>query len=70
MVDDTPRKSLFNEPFNAIFVETFQNFDIGNNYMLGVLFPYLEVLSGPCFVEDNLFGSMTHINQNNLKYKI
>jgi hypothetical protein len=44
LVDDTPYKSLFNEPFNAIFVETFQGFDIDSNYMLADLFPYLEVL--------------------------
>ncbi len=44
LVDDTPYKSLFNEPFNAIFVETFQGFHIDSNYMLADLFPYLEVL--------------------------
>jgi len=44
LVDNTPYKSLFNEPLNVIFIETFKSFDIDDNYMLGVFFPYLEVL--------------------------
>jgi hypothetical protein len=40
LIDNTPYKSLFNEPYNVIFVETYDS-SIGdnNNYLLGIIMP-------------------------------
>jgi hypothetical protein len=45
LVDNILYKSLFNGPYNVIFLETFNN-SIGdnNNYLLGDVLPYLEAL--------------------------
>jgi hypothetical protein len=43
LVDNTMYKSLFNGPFNAIFVKTFDSsIRYKNNYLLGAILPYLE----------------------------
>jgi len=76
LIDNTPYKSLFNEPYNVIFVETFDS-SIGNNnnYLLGSVMPYLEAfqssrISAPTFVENNPFKHVKHISQNDPKYKM
>lgn len=42
LVDDTPYKSLFNGPFNAIYVKSFEKFGRDDNYLLGTILPYME----------------------------
>lgn len=74
LVDNTRYKSLFNGPFNAIFVKTFENSIRNiNNCLLGVVLHFLEVLqssklSAPTFIKDDLFNSK-HISWNDHKYK-
>ncbi len=74
LVYDTPYKSIFNGPYNVIFVETFDS-SIGDNnyYLLGAILRYLEALQSskvnvPTFVENNPFGSI--ISLNDPKYKM
>jgi hypothetical protein len=43
-IDDTLGKSLFNPPFNAIFLETFYRPQTDNNSLLETVLPYLEAL--------------------------
>jgi len=44
LVNDTPYKSLFNPPLNAIFLETFYWSQADGDYLFGIVFPYLEAL--------------------------
>jgi hypothetical protein len=75
-VDDTPYKSLFNGSFNAIYVETFEKSGRNDNYLLGIVLPYMETLhflefNVPTFVQDNPFGRnikhMIHYTKHYLK---
>jgi hypothetical protein len=38
-IDDTPYKSLYNLPFNAIFLKTFYGSQIDGDYLLKTVFP-------------------------------
>jgi hypothetical protein len=75
LVDDTPYKSLFNGPFNAIYVKTFEKFGRDDNYLLGTILLYMEILhflelSVPTFFHDNPFGrNIRHIRWNDPTYK-
>jgi hypothetical protein len=43
LIDDTPYKSLFNPPFNAIFLEVFYEPQANDDfYLLGIVLPYME----------------------------
>jgi len=42
LVDDTLYKSMFNEPFNAIFLQSFHNSNKDNTYLLWVILLYLK----------------------------
>jgi hypothetical protein len=44
LADDTRYKSLFNGPFNVIYVETFEKFGKDDNYLLGNVLPHMETL--------------------------
>ncbi len=44
LVNDMPYKSLFNLPFNAIFLETFYKSQVDGDYLLKTVFLYLEAL--------------------------
>jgi hypothetical protein len=66
LVDDTPYKNLFNPPFNAIFLEMFYESLIDNDYLFGIVFPYLEashssIMQVHKFVECNPFGRIRHV---------
>jgi hypothetical protein len=66
-VDDTPYKNIFNGPYSAIFLESFDDLCGEDQYLLGSIFPYLENfhLFGygvPTFVEHNPFGRINFIN--------
>jgi hypothetical protein len=43
-VDETLYKSLFNLPFNAIFLETFYRSQANGDYLFKTIFLYLEAL--------------------------
>jgi len=43
-VDETLYKSLFNLPFNAIFLETFYKSQANGDYLFKTIFLYLEAL--------------------------
>ncbi len=44
LIDDMLYKSLFNPPFNAIFLEMFYGSQANGDYLFGTIFPYLEAL--------------------------
>jgi hypothetical protein len=73
LVNDTPYKSLFNEPFNAIFLEYFDSFHKEDNYLLGIVFPYLETFHCSkygviIFVEENIFGCIKNNSRNKMLF--
>jgi hypothetical protein len=60
-VDNMPYKSMFNDPYSAICLESFNGLHGEDRYLLRSVLPYLENLhsSGynvPTFVEHNPFG--------------
>jgi hypothetical protein len=44
LIGDMPYKSLFSPPFNAIFLERFYGSQANGDYLLEIIFPYLEAL--------------------------
>jgi hypothetical protein len=44
LVDNTPYKNMFNGPYNAIFLDSFDGHCEKDHYLLGSVFPYLENL--------------------------
>jgi hypothetical protein len=71
LIGNTPYKSMFNGPYNAIFLEPFGGHCGEDQYLLGFVFLYLENLHSsehdvPIFVEHNPFGRIKCIDQNNL----
>ncbi len=58
LVDDTPYKSMFDEQYNAIILESFDGFCGEDHYFLGNVFPYLEFLH---FFQNNVF-ECSHVN--------
>jgi hypothetical protein len=44
LVDNTPYKNMFNGPYNAIFLDSFDGYYGEDHYLLGLVFPYLENL--------------------------
>jgi hypothetical protein len=69
-VDDTLCKNMFNGPYNAIFLELFDNLCGEDQYLLGSVFLYLENLHSfgyglPTFVENNPFGRIRCIKWDN-----
>jgi hypothetical protein len=43
-VDDTPYKSMFNNPYSAIFLESFDSIHGEDRYLLGSIIFYMENL--------------------------
>jgi hypothetical protein len=63
LIDNTPYKNMFNGPYNAIFLDSFDNRCGEDHYLLGFILPYLENLHSfkygvPTFVEHNPFGGL------------
>jgi hypothetical protein len=68
LIDDTLYKSLFNESFSAIFLESFDGVYGDDHYLLGIVLPYLESLhlfwyGVSTFVHHNPFGRIRCINR-------
>jgi hypothetical protein len=73
LVDDMPYKSMFNNPYNVSFLESFNDVRGEDQYVLGSIFLYLENLypsryNVPTFVEHNSFGRIKYINPDNLGF--
>jgi hypothetical protein len=71
LVDDAPYKNMFNGPYSAIFLESFDGCRGEDQCLLGSILPYLENLQlsrydVPTFVEHNPFGRISCIDRNNL----
>jgi len=71
LVNNTPHKNMFNGPYNAIFLESFDNRCGEDQYLLGSIIFYLENLhlseyNVPTFVEHNSFGRIRCIDRDNL----
>jgi len=67
LVDDMLYKSMFNDLYSAIFLESFDGLHGDDHYLLGFIFPYLENLHSfgynvPAFVKDNPFSRIRGIN--------
>jgi hypothetical protein len=74
LIDDTPHKSMFNPPCSAIFFKTFYGSLINGNYLLGTIFPYLELLDSSRmqvykFVELNALGNITNVPPDDPQYE-
>ncbi len=57
---------MFNIPCSAIFFETFYKFHIDDNYLFGIILPYLESLHSSKmqvykFVELNHFSNIMNV---------
>jgi hypothetical protein len=72
-VDDTPYESLFNPPFNAIFLETFYRPQVNNNSLFETVLPCLEALHSIGMqvksIECNPFGRIIHVLPFDLWYE-
>jgi hypothetical protein len=44
LIENTPYKNMFNGPYNAIFLDSFDGRCEKDHYLLGFVFPYLENL--------------------------
>jgi hypothetical protein len=60
-IDNMPYKSMLNDPYSAIFLESFNGLHGEDQYLLGSIFRYLENLhlfgyNVPTFDEHNPFG--------------
>jgi hypothetical protein len=67
LIDDTPYKNMFNGPYSAICLESFDGLCGEDQYLLESILLYLENLhsSGygvPTFVEHNPFGRIRCID--------
>ncbi len=72
-IDDMPYKNMFNDPYSASFLESFDNIRGEDQYLLGSIFLYLENFhlfryGVPTFVEHNPFGKIRCINLDNLGF--
>ncbi len=68
-VDDTPYKTMFNDMYNAMFLEYFDSRGGDDHYLLKFVLPYLENIHSsrygiPTFVKDNPFGRIKCINRD------
>jgi hypothetical protein len=66
-INNTPHKNMFNGPYNAIFLESFDSIHGEDQYLVGSILPYLENLHSykygvPTFVEHNSFGRIRCID--------
>jgi hypothetical protein len=66
-IDDIPYKSMFNDSYNAIFLESFDGHCGEDQYLLRFVFFYLEIFhlskyNVPTFVEHNPFGRIRCID--------
>jgi hypothetical protein len=67
LIDNTPYKNMFNDPYNDIFLDSFDGRCGENHYLLGSVFLYFENLHSfgydiPTFVEHNPFGRIRCID--------
>jgi hypothetical protein len=58
ILDDTLYTSMFNGPFSAMFVELFDSYNKGGNYLLLIVIPYLE------FYHHSRYGVATFVLEN------
>jgi hypothetical protein len=56
LVDNTPHKNIFNGPYNAIFLDSFDGHYGEDHYLLGFVFLYMENLHS-----DMVFPPLLHI---------
>jgi hypothetical protein len=69
-----PHKNMFNIPCSAIFFETFYKSHTDDNYLLGIILPYLESLHSSKmrvykFVELNHFSNIMNVPPSDPKYE-
>lgn len=74
LLNNTPYKTYLNPPFNAIFVEFYEDLPKEDNCFMKIFFPYLEFLhysklSIPTFVEFYPFGTIRSLKENNVRFQ-
>lgn len=74
LVGDMLHKSMFNPPFNAFYFDTFYRSHIDCNYLLEIVFLYLESLYSfkmqvYKFIKLNPFGSITDMFPSDRQYE-
>ncbi len=71
MVHDTPFRTCLNLPFNAIFVESYEDVSKEDNYLMKIFLPYLEffhyfVLNVPTFVDFYPYGTIRFLSRKTM----
>ncbi len=76
LVNDTPYNTCLNPPFNAIFVESYEDLPKKDNYLMKILLPYLELnlqyfgFSVPTFVQFYPFGTIKCLKEDDVKFQM
>jgi hypothetical protein len=76
LVDDTPYKFCLNPPFNAIFVESYENLPKEDNYFMKILFLYIELnlhyfgFNVPTFVKLYPFGTIKSFKEDDVRSRM
>jgi hypothetical protein len=75
LVDDTRYKSIFNDLWNGIFVESFEGASNNGDYLFSIVLPYLVSFhffgfSVQTYMKHNPFGTIKSINQSDPYYKM
>jgi hypothetical protein len=71
VVHNTPFRICLNPPFNAIFVESYEDVSKEDNYLMKILFPYLEFfhylgLNVPTFVDFYPYGAIRFLSRKTM----
>jgi hypothetical protein len=69
LIDYTPYKSLFNKPFSAIFLESFDNAHGDDHYLLGTIIPW-NLFMSPNMVFLHLYSTIPWVGKNVLNMVI
>ncbi len=73
LVDDTPYKCCLNPPFNAIFVESYEDLPKEDNYLMKILLLYLKLnlhyfgFNVPTFVKLYPFGTIKNFKEDDVR---
>ncbi len=73
LLNDTPYKTYLNPPFNAIFVEFYEDLPKEDNYLMKIFFPYLEFLHYSrlrilTFVELYPFSTIKSLKEDDVRF--
>ncbi len=66
------KKNMPNPPFNAIFLESYEDVPYDDNYFLRTFLPHLKLfhyygLRIPTFIKDYPFGAIKNLKEDDVK---